>query len=451
LAQLIYAGVDLSEVQTQTYSVEPVMDRAGVGLLWNKLTISVVSVVHSLWTATGKPPGGLVAGGNMGVPGDRMGVSLARLPEILRQPRQTLLYRVGDDLVVESPPRLPDGTQLPCDCANGPFTSGVKVLQVIGDESAIVSFTVQTYLSSCGTFCVSNQWGVHQSVDDSGFMTRVIRGRAVFRADFMNLYGLTADHFRPYLFVPADAPLRRVNIEVDFPEEDNGNVIDYAVTDKEVAYGLGANSWAIRTEGFATSGGHIDLPSAKAIVKSAGYVPTEIAGAFMTGGFSLWAQVPEVLNTIVPVGQASGIFRVFGRKGAPGQVLAGIALRMGSSRFGSQWLGGRAIIVGAYITTTVGSEDEPMVELRLEFHASHLLVKFIFDTTTIFDVMNWDIGIKSMDLGPLTPPPVIGTTDNSRGSYIKQIVMQALGGPCQVPEVPGLPDGYANANVSGLA
>ena len=424
------------------------MDRAGLGFLWNKLTISVVSIVHSLWTASNKPPGGLVAGGNMGRPGDRMGVSLALLPQLLNQARQQLLFRVGNDLVIESPPRLIDGTQLPCDCANGPFPSNVKVINIIGDESAIVSFTVETYLSSSNTFCVSNQWGIHQSVDDCGFMTRTIRGRAVFRADFMQLYRLTADHFRPYLFVPADAPLRRVSVDVDYPEEDNGNVIDYTVVDKQVAYGLGASSPAVRTEGFATAGAHIDLPSAKAIVKSLPSIVGKIGLAFATGGASLLLDVPEVLNTIIPEGRGSGIFRVFGKVGANGKDLANIALQMGFSKFGSSLFGGKAIVVGAHVTQTVGSEDEPMVELRLEFYASSILITFLFNPGSVFDLMNWNIGIPALGMTPTTATPLIGGSNNTRGQYVKGLVVQALGGPGQLPGVPGLPN--ANANVGGL-
>ena len=444
MSQLIYANVDLSETKTMTYSVEPVMDRAGVGLLWSKLTISVVSVVHSLWCASGKPPGGLNFGGNMGVPGDRMGLSLSRLPEILRQPRQTLLFRVGQDLVVESPPRLPDGTQLPCDCANGPVTRGVRVLQVIGDESAIVSFTVETYLSSSATFCVSNRWDTHLAVDDLGYATRTISGRAVFRADFMNLYGLTADHFRPYLFVPADAPLRRVGVDARVSED--GNTIDYAVVDREVDFGTGANSDVMRIEGTVTSGGHIDLPSMKEVVKRAPSLSGEAGGAIFTAGASLFRNVPEALNTVIPEGRCSAMIRVFGWRGAGRAGLATAALDYGLAKVAPVWGVGRAILVGAHVTQTVGSEDGgPMVELRLEFWASHLLVAFLFDPSTVNQMMDWSVGAPEMVWRPGTARAPIGrTSNNSRGSYVREVVIQALGGPGELPGVPGAPGDAAD-------
>jgi hypothetical protein len=449
VSQLIYANVDLSEVLTQSYAFDPVNDPTNTDYLWTRLSISVVSVVHSLWTATGKTPGGLVAGGNMGVPGDRMGVSLAKLPQILSQHRQTLLFRVGDDLVVESPPRLPDGTQLPCDCDNGPIVKGVKVLRVIGDTSAVVSFTVETYLNSCDKFVLSNRWGVHTSVDDCGYTTRTVRGRAIIRSDFANLYDLTADDFRQFLFVPADAPLRRVSVDVDLSED--GNTLDYTVVDKEVSWGLGENSPAVRVEGMASAGGHIDIPSLKEVVKKVPSLASEPALAFMTGGASLFRNVPEALNTVIPEGRCSAIVRVFGRKGADGKYLANVALHTGMAKFSANWLAKRAIIVGLHVTQSIGTEDEPWVELRLEFWCHHLLVSFIFNPTTIFEMMNWDVGVDdntvTWDEG--TTPALIGGSNNSRGAYVKQMVTQSLGGPCRLPDPPLAPGSEADA--AGLA
>ena len=91
--------------------------------------------------------------------------------------------------------------------------------------------------------------------------------------------------------------------------------------------------------------------------------------------------------------------------------------------------------------------------MRIEFFCHHLLVTFIFDPTTIFQMMKWDIGIPTtvdpgtgLPIGPDTPPPVFGTVDNSRGSYIKALVVQALGGPGELPGVPGFPAGDASAD-----
>ena len=119
-----------------------------------------------------------------------------------------------------------------------------------------------------------------------------------------------------------------------------------------------------------------------------------------------------------------------------------MALHAGIAKFGAQWLGGKAIIVGIHATQTIGSEDEPMVELRLEFFCHHLLAMFIFNPSTIFDMMNWDVGIDDAaahyDEG--TPPALIGGSNNSRGAYVRQVVTQSLGGPCRLPDVP-LPGG----------
>ena len=146
--------------------------------------------------------------------------------------------------------------------------------------------------------------------------------------------------------MPADPPLRRVGIEVDFPEEGNGNVIDYVVTDKEVAYGLGANSLATRVEGFCTSGGHIDIGSMKSIIKNhapgilgtaAAYYGGGAVAAGVVGTAVAFYNAPEVLNSIIPEGRASALIRVFGSKGATGDKLAGLALRIGFSKFGANW------------------------------------------------------------------------------------------------------------------
>ena len=144
MAQLWYAGVDLSDIQTQNYGFQPVPDIADYARLYVKLVLEVVALVH-----TNAPGAGM---------GRTLGASLDDLLHTLTQPRQQLYFRVGNDLVVESPPVLPDGTRLPCDCKNGPFTDA-RVLQIVNDTSAFVRFKVETYLNDANHFILSNVWG----------------------------------------------------------------------------------------------------------------------------------------------------------------------------------------------------------------------------------------------------------------------------------------------------
>lgn len=437
----MYAGVDMSDIKTQTYSFEPVYDQNGMDFLWYKLRIEVVAVVHQAWAASHQTSAGV---------GDTMPYSLAYLPHILSQPRQKLYFSVGNDLVVESPPRLVNGTSMVEDCDHGPLTSA-KVLQINGDTSALISFQVETYLNDCGKYMVSNRWGTQIDVDDTGYTTRTTRGRAVFRADYLSYAGLTADHFRAYLFVPADAPLKRINIHVD--QSPDGCTIDYAVVDREVNYGVGNNE-VLRIEGFATSGAHIEIQSLKKAIEVAG--PGLIQGAFRaatTGGLSLPFDAPDavkfVWNNLVPEGRASALVRVIGRKGADKEALAYVAMHAASSRYAPSWLLTDAIVAGAYVTQTLGDEDEPHVEVRLEFVVHHLMIAFIFQPQTIFKLMNFGVGVPTLAWSATSPTPALGGSNNSRGSYIKSLVVQALSSPCAQPPLPGTPTNYPDAASPG--
>jgi hypothetical protein len=274
-------------------------------------------------------------------------------------------------------------------------------------------------------------------VDDTGYTTRTIRGRAVFRADFMNLYDLTADHWRQFLFVPCNAPLRRAKIFVDVSED--GNTIDYAVIDHETSYGTGgANgpglaSPVLRIEGTCTAGAHMDVKSMKQAIP---LFASLAKGAF--GGIQgLWDVAKQVWNTAVPTSACSALVRVIGRKGTAGSRLANVAMHAASAKFAASWLTGDSIIVGAYLTQSLGSEDEPWVELRIEFLAQ-LNLLFLFNPSVAYNILELDvIGVPSLGMTENSPTVWLGGSNNSRGSYIQDMVLQALTPAGALPGLPG--------------
>jgi hypothetical protein len=373
------------------------------------------------------PPGGVPPAG------DRLGVSLPRILEILNTPKLKLYCRIGNDLVIESPERFSDGTELSCDPANGPVTDA-RVMQIVNDTSAFVRFKVVTCISDSDHFILSNVWSMTDDVDAVGYTTRTVRGRAVFRADYLRLFGLTPDNFRQYLFVPTCPTMRRAKIYAEVSEDNC--TLDYAVVDHETTYGTGGNARVLQIEGTATAGCHIAIKD----MKQAANILIPAAYEFATGKTGLLDVAKLVWNAGVPNSMCSALVRVTGQKGADPRQLAAVAMLAAAAKFGKNWLLGVTVIVGAYLTVPLGSEDEPWVELRVELLGNANL-SFLFDPSVAYSMLKLEVvGIEELDMTAGRARQPLGGSNNSRGSFIRSMVLQALTPPGALPALPAAAD-----------
>ncbi len=224
MATASYNGINFGDVRTADWSVENVYDDSSLDVLWQRITLTITAIMNLELCASNKTTASDVsnpnAPDNAGIPGDRMPISLERLRHTLSQPMKRLLFRIGNDLVLDSPVPLPDGTVPLRDCDFGPKpVVPISVVQMVGDVSAFISFTVSTCVNDCSRYIVSNRWRMSHAIDEFGYTTRTTSGTAILRSDLMSLIGdMNADSFRKEFFVPADAPLQRVHIDANLDE-----------------------------------------------------------------------------------------------------------------------------------------------------------------------------------------------------------------------------------------
>src|SRR4051812_45588405 len=112
MSTLYYAGVRLDNITTAEEELRVVMDPTGTDRECLESTLTVEGVWSEFGLGSGKP---LANAPTWGQRGDRLGVSLYNLRDVLSAPRQPLLYYKGNDLVHEAPQRNSAGVRYACD------------------------------------------------------------------------------------------------------------------------------------------------------------------------------------------------------------------------------------------------------------------------------------------------------------------------------------------------
>lgn len=435
MADLIYNGVVLDKVKTAFYRVDPVTDPSGIDLECVKVTIEVQGVFHELWHGSNKPAG-TDRRFNYGTPGDVAAISLYNLREVLMRPRGALEFWMGGVLVLDAPQRDGNGTRYSCDVKGGPFPQDVSVVQIIGDRAAIVRFRIETYVSNCEHYCLSNRWALNTSFDQHGYGTTTIQGRASFRKDFLVNAGLQPDDFRKWLILPADFGMKRMSVDVRVNPE--GTEVAYTVVDRVTNYGTGANSGIARVECQITSG--MDTP-----LKSLKEETIEIYGAFkMAMGGDIGSVGGKVFNWVVPNCKLNVIVRIWGQAGMDRRQLLRMAASMALDRVSP---GFGVAIVSVYASVDWGSENPPFVEVRCEFMGKQKQLRLLF-ADDIGASFNWNTTIAGkgevLNWSNTTPATQLPRSENTRGSTIGRMVAQTLAGPsaCERPANPPAPRDY---------
>ena len=440
MATFSYAGVPFGEVNVLTYSFEPVRDSAGLTVLYQKVTIKVVALMNLNWLADSKSVATPVDDRNaptaVGVPGNRMGISLERLRHTLGQDRQRLLLRIGPDLVLDSPPPLPDGRRPTRDCNDGPIAGPMDVVQLFGDTSAFVSFTVTTFLNDCSNYILSNNWTMSHSINEFGYTVKTTTGEATLRADFMSLNPtMNADSFRKEFFVPCTTPLQRDGIEASLSED--GKTLNYTLTDVTTTYTITTDG-VLRIEGSITAGSEMVYKSSAETMKGL------IGGALSGGIFGVAAVGIEMFT---PRGRVNFIVRVYGRRDADRNVLFKTGLRVVLSRVNNAFGDGSGRMPASlYASIGVGSHEEPYAEVRGEVFLDNLTFKAILGPSSFADtILNFSHTYDKFSPAysqTATPTPLIGK-DNASGFLTELLAYEPLkANPCDLPAKPSSASGY---------
>ena len=376
MATMSYNGINLGEVRTATYRIENVYDSSGLDRVWQKITIEVNTILNLEWCASSKaaatPIDATFPATTLGIPGDRMPISLERLRHTLQEPRKRLLYRIGNDLVLDSPPPLPDGSVPTRDCDNGPTPEIINLTQIIGDVTAILSFRITTYVNDCSNYVVSNRWRMTHDINEFGYVTRVTTGEAVLRADFMSLVPtMSVDSFRKEFFVEATTPLQRDGIQAI--QSEDGKTLYYTLTDVMTTY-------TITTPGVVRVDGNVSFGSEMAI----GANETEFLERIWDMGTSFIWDVPKKVFAKIPKGHAGFVVRVSGRRDSTLFNLYLVALSIVTDRFAYAFGRGtlqQAPIAKLYLTLPIGSHDEPYVEIKGNIYLKNLTLANLMGAT----------------------------------------------------------------------
>lgn len=462
MARLIYGTFEVrpSEMRTLSYTVDPVMDSSGTDILYHRVTIACTAVINPYRFSTNQTT--IAGAGGQGTmataPGDRAGLTIKQIQEKMSQPRQTLQYFVGQDLVLESPMRTGilgatgQMTYLTCDANGGPFVQECRILDLVGDKTALLSFRVTTVTGPCGKFLLSNRWSQSCEIDERGFTTRTTSGEAKFHLGAMINDSKVADDFRKWLIVPGGVVpgggelMRRVGVHVQVNER--GDTMRYTVTDREVMLGVaaGGDQRIIKIEGTATVGVHIPISGLKGVFSriidvSRAAIPGGVTPIdFARAGLNV-ASMSFNNSTYNPT--ANIVVRVYGRKWTEKITLYSTGVKVIYDRFAPLVLLGKLGLISLYVTQWLDSDTGPVVEVRAELIPSSInSVLSMLDPGRVKKIMNWDNNMTQGGLSwtDTSDPPVLPRSNNTRGAWAGRIAAQVLSTvQCDLPAAPPAP------------
>lgn len=179
--------------------------------------------------------------------------AIPRLYTILSTPRQKLVIRRGDRVLLESPPLLANGQSAPCDCCTGPNPIDVSFSNFFADRTCFGQFRVETWLNLSRrganqppVTVIGHEYTPSVSMDPATYlMSRRISGRITLRRDLMEMrrrgdgLALKPEDFWPSLAWPVPNGYMRGGVHVRYSSD--GQHIEYDIEDVQPGGG-----WCIR-------------------------------------------------------------------------------------------------------------------------------------------------------------------------------------------------------------
>ncbi len=204
MSVLTYNDVELPYVRTKGIDYELVMDESGIDPLWTKISVHVESLLNrsvigmhpALWVSLNAPS--------------------------LNTPRKPLKFEVNSETLLESS----EGQ----DVHNGPIPKGLKIQEIVSDESMLVSYAVETYQHLCegggrNASIISHRWRETITYDERAFATWTRQGKVVFKG------GIVPDNYRKEFYPDIQRGCKRVKAEFTIAED--GQSYGYTIVDQE--------------------------------------------------------------------------------------------------------------------------------------------------------------------------------------------------------------------------
>jgi hypothetical protein len=210
MSRLIYNGVELSYIRTQSFEFNPVYDDAGVDYLWTEVNIQVEAIM----SGTAAPAQG----------GETPTQTMVRVRGLLETPRRTLQFFVNTNALLD--------TTVTPDVKTGPIPGPVTINQ-ISEATFMVSFKITTYIAECPAGSappayISHRWKETVSIDENFYTTKTRTGKIYSRTDI----NTNADSLRGLVIPPIDNGFKVTKIEVTLQED--GLALMYSFEEKEV-------------------------------------------------------------------------------------------------------------------------------------------------------------------------------------------------------------------------
>lgn len=211
MSRLIYNGVELSYIRTQSVEFSPKYDDTGVDYLWTEVNLSVEAVFNTLLLPAN--------------PGETPAQTMVRVRGLLESPRKQLQFFVGNDLLVNSA-----GGR---DVANGPLPAPVSITQIGGSASFLVTYKITTFIAECPAGQAppdyqSHRWKETVKIDENFYTRKIRTGKVHTRSDINS----NADALRGLIIPAIDTGFKVTEIEVTLQED--GLALMYSWTEQEV-------------------------------------------------------------------------------------------------------------------------------------------------------------------------------------------------------------------------
>ncbi len=219
------------------------------------------------------------------VPGLPATITDASLRHYLSQPRRTLIYAFGPNILLRTP-----SANYSCDAENGPTVEICDVLESYGVRTFLVHLRITAVVNECGAKIplLSHTWKASVDYDKDYYATRTIEGTAVFRSDALQKLSTWPDQYRQDLMFPVPPNMRRESIKI--VAEEDGVTYHYQVVDHEQGCNIQpVDGGPVRFEGFFTAGYDqtglneaaldLDIANTQAIAQTAQNIITSTAGS----------------------------------------------------------------------------------------------------------------------------------------------------------------------------
>ncbi len=360
-----------------------------------------------------------------------------------------------------------------CDVRGGPQPKDFIVLRVNGIKTAVVRYVIECYTNESPktsqdpqagrNVILAHRWRQWSDVDEDHFSTVVTAGEAVFNMAELTKQHLLPDQFRQQFGFPVPTNFKRESVHVE-PDSD-GTRCRYQVVDREQAINLQANSRATRIEAFQTV--WASQPSVADVALNAGFSMGDSAinhgwdifSGFLSGGpiGAASAAGPLIrdglhtglhaMKSALPSSYQHYFVRAWGNRASNRSDLMALCLAIIFGRLNAL---GLLKLPGIELSITqdlMGKFCEAQATFRRNLDAGITGGPFGFAISLPFDFpRNEDLQRPGGILGGLLPGvlPVAGNSDNpappnsdgTRGTWVGQLVAQALTAPNAKPGVP---------------